>query len=109
MNLPRLQARHFLDNPASANVLRKIGFRPTNRVVLGYSRGRGQAAPCALFEEGVVVEMRPNLDRMSTRLNSSHYCASRMPSSACIQHTYQRKLPLLTRITNRQTTYRTKV
>src|SRR3546814_3584014 len=51
MNLPRLQARHFLDNPASANVLRKIGFRPTNRVVLGYSRGRGQAAPCALFEE----------------------------------------------------------
>src|SRR3546814_3092893 len=42
MNLPRLQARHFLDNPASANVLRKIGFRPTNRVVLGYSRGRGQ-------------------------------------------------------------------
>ncbi|HEY9579624.1 MAG TPA: GNAT family N-acetyltransferase [Rhizorhapis sp.] len=61
MNLPRLQARHFLDNPASANVLRKIGFRPTNRVVLGYSRGRGQAAPCALFEEGDVVEMRPNL------------------------------------------------
>src|SRR3546814_11643296 len=54
MNLPRLQARHFLDNPASANVLRKIGFRPTNRVVLGYSRGRGQAAPCALFEEGDV-------------------------------------------------------
>src|SRR3546814_9277036 len=23
------------------------------------------------------------LDRKSTRLNSSHYCASRMPSSAC--------------------------
>src|SRR3546814_4055191 len=25
---------------------------------------------------------RPHLDRKSTRLNSSHYCASRMPSSA---------------------------
>src|SRR3546814_10069875 len=24
-----------------------------------------------------------SLDRKSTRLNSSHYCASRMPSSAC--------------------------
>src|SRR3546814_3051500 len=28
------------------------------------------------------------LDRKSTRLNSSHYCASRMPSSAC-----KKKLP----------------
>src|SRR3546814_7763926 len=27
-------------------------------------------------------EMTVNLDRKSTRLNSSHYCASRMPSSA---------------------------
>src|SRR3546814_4113924 len=26
-------------------------------------------------------------DRKSTRLNSSHYCASRMPSSACKQNT----------------------
>src|SRR3546814_19871263 len=25
---------------------------------------------------------RPDIDRKSTRLNSSHYCASRMPSSA---------------------------
>src|SRR3546814_2647770 len=25
----------------------------------------------------------PPLDRKSTRLNSSHYCATRMPSSAC--------------------------
>src|SRR3546814_2040545 len=27
-------------------------------------------------------QARPTLDRKSTRLNSSHYCASRMPSSA---------------------------
>src|SRR3546814_8775711 len=29
---------------------------------------------------------RKALDRKSTRLNSSHYCAPRMPSSACNQH-----------------------
>src|SRR3546814_3093406 len=28
-------------------------------------------------------------DRKSTRLNSSHYCASRLPSSACTQKTYE--------------------
>src|SRR3546814_9775930 len=28
-------------------------------------------------------------DRKSTRLNSSHSCASRMPSSACTKHTYR--------------------
>src|SRR3546814_5510417 len=31
---------------------------------------------------GRLVAQRPR-DRKSTRLNSSHYCASRMPSSAC--------------------------
>src|SRR3546814_8532299 len=29
-------------------------------------------------------------DRKSTRLNSSHYCATRMPSSACKQQIYTR-------------------
>src|SRR3546814_7373327 len=29
------------------------------------------------------VAQRHRADRTSTRLNSSHYCASRMPSSAC--------------------------
>ena len=61
VNLPKLKASHFLDNPASGNVLRKIGFRPTGRVSLRYSKGRGEQAPCALFEEGELVEMRPNL------------------------------------------------
>src|SRR3546814_16609047 len=30
----------------------------------------------------IPYEEMPDLDRKSTRLNSSHYCASRMPSSA---------------------------
>ena len=32
---------HFVDNPASARVLRKLGFRPTGRIDPVYSRGRG--------------------------------------------------------------------
>src|SRR3546814_4620832 len=31
------------------------------------------------------LQVSPVLDRQSTRLNSSHYCASRMPSSSCIK------------------------
>ena len=58
MNLPKLRAKHALDNPASGNVLRKIGFRPTGRVGFYHSRGRDADIPCALFEEGEPVQMR---------------------------------------------------
>jgi RimJ/RimL family protein N-acetyltransferase len=61
MNLPRLRAMHALDNPASGNVLRKIGFRPTGRVALRHSCGRGAEIACALFEESELVEMRQDL------------------------------------------------
>lgn len=61
MNLPRLRAKHALDNPASGNVLRKIGFRPTGRVGFYHSRGRNADVPCALFEESELVEMRRDL------------------------------------------------
>ena len=49
--LPPLQAGHFIDNPASGGVLRKLGFRPTGRIVPRYSRARGSHVPCALFEQ----------------------------------------------------------
>lgn len=52
MNLPRLTAGHFVDNPASGAVLRKLGFRPTGRIVQRFSIARGGDAACALFEEG---------------------------------------------------------
>ncbi len=45
-----LSAGHFLDNPASGRVLRKLGFRPTGRVVARHSCGRGEAADCALYD-----------------------------------------------------------
>ncbi|MGI9374663.1 MAG: GNAT family N-acetyltransferase [Tsuneonella suprasediminis] len=40
----RLVASHFVDNPASGRVLRKVGFRPTGIVRPHSSLGRGGAA-----------------------------------------------------------------
>lgn len=68
MNLPRLGAGHFVDNPASGAVLRKLGFRPTGKVVQRHSVARGGETACALFEEGdgdgsnAVTPMRGRID-----------------------------------------------
>lgn len=48
-----IRAAHFADNPASGNVLRKIGFRPMGRIEQRYSPARGAMADCLVFEEGV--------------------------------------------------------
>ncbi|MEQ5787041.1 GNAT family N-acetyltransferase [Erythrobacter sp. NFXS35] len=40
-----LVASHFLDNPASGKVLRKLGFDPTGRVEERFSCGRGEMVP----------------------------------------------------------------
>jgi len=45
----KITAGHFLDNPASGRVLRKLGFVPTGRAVPRFSKGRGKEAPCALY------------------------------------------------------------
>ena len=50
LRLKRLDAGHFLDNPASGRVLEKLGFQPTGMIVPRYSAGRGEAAPCRLFK-----------------------------------------------------------
>ncbi|RJF85983.1 GNAT family N-acetyltransferase [Sphingomonas cavernae] len=49
LGIRTLTAGHFVDNPASGRVLRKLGFRPTGRVVPRGSEGRGEEAPCALY------------------------------------------------------------
>lgn len=51
LNLPRLTSGHFIDNPASGAVLRKLGFRPTGQIAMRHSLARGRDVPCALFEE----------------------------------------------------------
>ncbi|MEH6790421.1 GNAT family N-acetyltransferase [Parasphingorhabdus sp.] len=60
----RLVASHFADNPASASVLRKLGFRPTGETVERFSRGRGTSVPangyaCLLEDEQDSDLMRP--------------------------------------------------
>jgi RimJ/RimL family protein N-acetyltransferase len=55
--LTGITAGHFLDNPASANVLRKVGFKPTGRVEQRYSFARGATVATALFEQGEEVAM----------------------------------------------------
>ena len=41
LRLERLEASHFLDNPASGRVLEKLGFLPTGRIVARHSCARG--------------------------------------------------------------------
>ena len=48
-----IRAVHFADNPASGNVLRKIGFRHTGQIEQRYSPARQAKADCLVFEEGV--------------------------------------------------------
>ncbi|MBO9714282.1 GNAT family N-acetyltransferase [Sphingomonas sp.] len=50
LRLKRVVAGHFVDNPASGRVLRKLGFCPTGKVEPRHSVGRGGEAPCATFE-----------------------------------------------------------
>ena len=52
-----LRAFHFADNPASGNVLRKIGFRFTGQTERRFSAARRATVDCLIFEEGEVVRM----------------------------------------------------
>lgn len=42
LRVKRIEAGHFIDNPASGRVLRKLGFRPTGEVVMRRSVARGR-------------------------------------------------------------------
>lgn len=58
----RIVASHFLDNPASGRVLRKLGFKSTGKVAPRHSCGRGELALAAGYalavEEGVSPVMQ---------------------------------------------------
>lgn len=49
----KLVAGHFVDNPASGRVLRKLGFHNTGKSEPRRSEGRGQTATCALYEKSL--------------------------------------------------------
>ena len=61
LRLKRLDAGHFIDNPASGRVLEKLGFRPTGTIAPRYSAGRGELAPCREFslELGEEAQIAP--------------------------------------------------
>lgn len=50
----RIVARHFVDNPASGRVLRKLGFAPTGAVGESFSPARGEMAPSRIH--AIVLE-----------------------------------------------------
>mgnify|MGYP003325147347 CR=1 FL=1 len=54
----RVVASHFLDNPASGCVLRKLGFEPTGQMHERHSCGRGEAAQTAEYALELDCEMR---------------------------------------------------
>ncbi|WP_300973819.1 GNAT family N-acetyltransferase [Sphingomonas sp. LHG3406-1] len=49
IGLCRVEAGHFIDNPASGRVLEKLGFKATGRTAPRYSCARGGAQLCKLF------------------------------------------------------------
>ncbi|MCP5397378.1 MAG: GNAT family N-acetyltransferase [Sphingomonadaceae bacterium] len=51
-----IRAEHFIDNPASGRVLRKVGFRPTGRVEARTSLGRATPSDCAVYEKALDEE-----------------------------------------------------
>jgi len=54
-------ASHFLDNPASGRVIRKLGFRRTGEPKMRYSHGRGRADLCQDYEEAEDGDMRDDI------------------------------------------------
>lgn len=45
LRLPRIAAGHYVDNPASGKVLRKLGFVPTGETIPYPCRARGEDVP----------------------------------------------------------------
>jgi RimJ/RimL family protein N-acetyltransferase len=56
LGLPRLEASHFLDNPASARVLEKLGFEALGIVAPRISCARGTEAPARLMRLELAAE-----------------------------------------------------
>jgi RimJ/RimL family protein N-acetyltransferase len=57
LRLPRLQASHFLDNPASGRVLEKLGFEPVGITAPRLSCARGTEVAARLFRLELAEEL----------------------------------------------------
>jgi RimJ/RimL family protein N-acetyltransferase len=63
LGLRQIEASHFIDNPASARVLDKLGFESTGLIAPRTNCARGEAVPARLMRLrlGAVEEKRPAL------------------------------------------------
>lgn len=57
---PRVHGGHFVDNPASGRVLRKLGFLPTGQTRARFSCARGREVPAAEY----VLDLQAESGRM---------------------------------------------
>lgn len=65
----RVVASHFIDNPASGRVLRKLGFCPTGVVRNRFSLGRGADAPA--HQLSLTLGTRSNCDDDVTAMHAA--------------------------------------
>jgi len=61
LGLKRLEASHFLDNPASGRVLEKLGFRSTGLIAPRLSCARGTEIPARYFRLELAWEERKEM------------------------------------------------
>lgn len=59
LRLPRIVAGHFVDNPASARVLQKLGFEPSGTVSQRACRARGSIESCVDYARPAFAQERP--------------------------------------------------
>ena len=57
LGLQRLEASHFLDNPASGRVLEKLGFQPSGMIAPRLSCARGVEIPARYFRLDLAGEV----------------------------------------------------
>jgi RimJ/RimL family protein N-acetyltransferase len=62
LQLRRVQAYYFVDNPASGRVLAKLGFTPTGQGAPRLSSGRSSAAPCVTMALDLARDNAGNFD-----------------------------------------------
>src|SRR3546814_1982637 len=85
---PRLQGCTRIDGHSSEGMVAELTTLPTHDYFAGIATPRLQFDAALLDAAGQLAGFwLRERDRKSTRLNSSHYCATRMPSSACKKKT----------------------
>ena len=59
LGLASVEGSHFIDNPASARVLEKLGFRSTGLIAPRQSCARGEQVPARLMRLQLIAEVSP--------------------------------------------------